>query len=67
VNKRDKLRTQGDMLEDTSAAFFSNEIVNGTSTAKKDTSQGLHDSQKINGLAPNLSDVEAMMRFHVGN
>mmetsp|Transcript_38546 Transcript_38546/g.50527 ORF Transcript_38546/g.50527 Transcript_38546/m.50527 type:complete len:80 (-) Transcript_38546:1027-1266(-) len=65
--RRDKLRTQGDILEDTSDNLLQvgGLIKNYTNERSIEPSQMLIDMPKLSILAPNLSDAETMMRFHV--
>ena len=56
--RRDKLRTQGDMFDDNSADFM-------TMGALRSDRKHLKDDQgKKNTQAPNLADVEAMLQLH---
>ena len=68
TNRRDKLRTQGDIMEDTSDNLLQMGLIkNSMNDRSIEPSQMLIDMPKLSMLAPNLSDAEAMMKFHMNN
>ena len=68
TNRRDRLRTQGNMMEDTSDNLLQMGLIkNSMNDRSIEPSSMMIEMPKLSILAPNLSDAEAMMKFHMNN
>lgn len=68
TSRRNKLRTQGDVLEDTSTDLYSPAgVLRSNYQFQSDAANPNFGSPMKETLVPNLSDAEAMMCFHVNS